>query len=163
MQPWVVPPAPGWQLLRSRSAMLRIRQNRRLASLRVASRRLSARLPPHQQQLAPPGAPGAPSLFSLSFLVKPLSYHRIFRSSPQPLPSPRQPHPRIPRFPRFPQFPHHRRHHDNNNHRPPGPLNAPLNHHTPLALRSRFGNDYRASVGFDARQVSSVRLRTAGR
>src|SRR5258707_14284636 len=37
-----------------------------------------------------------------------------------------------------------------------GPRFEPTNHHTPLALRSRFGNDCRASVGFDARRVSSV-------
>ena len=46
--------------------------------------------------------------------------------------------------------------------RPSRPPFEPTNHHTPLALRSRFGNDHRASVGFDARQVSSVRLRTVG-
>ena len=62
-------------------------------------------LPPHQQQLAPQGAPGAPSLFPLLPVIPRqtpgLPPSLPFRTTPPPKPAPISPP-----FPRFPQFPH---------------------------------------------------------
>ena len=69
----------------------------------------------------------------------------------------------IHRIRRHHTVPTHLRNRSSSTTRSSRPPFEPTNHHTPLALRSRFGNDHRASVGFDARHVPSVRLRTAGR